>query len=61
MDKKQLEDKLKELEESKRDVCEKWRRVNDVASKFYLSHLHETGEEWEEFCKAMNQFVLSKE
>lgn len=43
---------------TKRKVCALWRRVNDVASKFYSPSLESTGDEWAEFCEAMNDYCL---
>lgn len=41
------------------DVLEKWARICKVADKFTLSHLHETGSEWKEFCDDMQALVVT--
>ena len=43
-----------EYKQTIEDAVDAWDRVNSVASKFYLQHLHEAGSEWDDFVEKMS-------
>jgi len=46
-----------ELEDQLDSLLEQWARLNKVCDKFCLRRLEDAGEEWQEFCIAMNALV----
>jgi hypothetical protein len=54
----QERDEARATVETQNEALDLWDRINKAAGKFSLQHLHQTGDEWVDFCEAMKRLRL---